>query len=259
MKLHGRITFFGEHLLKNNQSYCLCIKSKLFLSNEQQYDKIGNSNYSKDKDGTIPSLISMGISNFSNIYGNLPLGYGLSSSTILSILHLKSNSRKDLIRIVDKEMNGFSPSELDYISIVKQENGVYGFGEWYSLIHFQPIYSLIIVPKERQRTLAEVKSKLYESQEPQIKLTKNLSQLLISTGDLDFDLLYEYCQLLMSYKIYSSNAMEIIEDLISQGISCKCIGGLYDKAILVVHSDAESKILCDRYISDNYKYSNILE
>ena len=32
MKLHGRITFFGEYLLKENLSYCLCIKSKLFLS-----------------------------------------------------------------------------------------------------------------------------------------------------------------------------------------------------------------------------------
>lgn len=259
MKLHGRITFFGEHLLKDNLSYCLCVKSKLFLSNDKKYKIIGDHNYSQEKDDTIPALNRLGINNFSSVYGNLPLGYGLSSSTILSILHLKSRSRKDLIQIVDKEMHGFSPSELDYVSIVKQENGVYGFNKWYQLIHFMPIYSLVIVPKESQRSLIEVKSKLFNSQERQIKLTKQLFKLLISTGNLDLNLLYEYCQVLMSCKVYSENAMEIIVDLISKGIPCKCIGGLYDKALLVVHPDSNSKVLCDNFISENYKYSKILE
>jgi len=259
MKLHGRITFFGEYLLKENLSYCLCIKSKLFLSNEEQYESIKHPTYSNSKDKTIPMLQSLGVNSFSKIYGNLPLGYGLSSSTILSLLHLNSAERKDLIEIVDKEMNGFSPSELDYTSITKQENGVYGFGNWFPFQNFQPVYSLVVIPKEGKRNLPKIKSKLVASQPQQIKLTKELFQQLSSVGELDFNLLFEYSQLLLSCKIYSDQTHNIASTLLDKNISCKCIGGIYDTALLVLHPDNTSKLECDKFILDNFNFASIIE
>lgn len=259
MKLHGRITFFGEYLLKDNLSYCLCIKSKLFLSNEQQYKHIEHPTYSHDKDKTIYFLRKHGVTNFADIYGNLPLGYGLSSSTILSLLHLNSQYRKKLIENVDKKMHGFSPSELDYTSITKQENGVYGFGMWQPFKNFKPCYSLLVIPKEEKRNLTEIKKKMNKSKERQIALTNDLFKILASTGNFDFSLLFDYCKLLLSYEVYSEGALDIAANLIAKGISCKCIGGLYDKAILIIHSDDSAKIKCDKYILTHYNFASILE
>ena len=151
MKLHGRITVFGEYLLKENLSYCLCLKSSLFLSNETEDSNSIHSSYDEAKDETIHLLRNLGIKIFSKIYGNLPLGYGLSSSTILSMLHLNSMERQEIIALVDKEINGFSPSELDYTSILKQANGIFGFGNWQQLKYFHPSYSLLVLPKEMKR------------------------------------------------------------------------------------------------------------
>lgn len=258
MKLYGRITVFGEYLLKENLSYCYCIKSKLFLSNSSADSGFVHPSYDQDKDGTVPFLKNAGVLHFGNIYGNLPIGYGLSSSTILSLLHLNSSQRQDLIKSIDKAMCGFSPSELDYISITMQENGVLGFGKWYPIIDFQPSYSLLIVPKERKRILTEINTDLKKSQKRQIELTKELFKILSSTGKLDFNLLFEYCKLLLSCDVYSKSARNIANDLIKKGIICKSIGGLYDKAILIIHTEESAKAECEKYIRDNYNFAQVL-
>lgn len=259
MKLHGRITVFGEYLLKDNLSYSLCLKSNLFLSNEDKDSKFIHSVYDSTKDKTIPLLKSLGVINFSKIYGNLPLCYGLSSSTILSMLHLNTTKSQKIIALVDKEMNGFSPSELDYTSILKQSNGIFGFGKWQPLTNFEISYSLLIIPKEGKRNLIEVQQKISKSQDYQIDLTKKMYNILSMRNELEYDLIYKYCKLLLSCQIYSGAATEIATDLIAKGISCKCIGGLYDKALLVIHSDSSAKVICDKYILDIYNYVRILE
>lgn len=259
MKLHGRITFFGEYLLKENLSYCLCIKSKLFLTNEINFQEIKHPTYSQNLDETIPILKQFGFNNFSEIFGNLPLGYGLSSSTILGLLHLSFPYRQDLIEIIDKKMNGFSPSELDFISITKQESGVYGFGNWLPLKKISPIYSLLIIPKERKRNLAEIKTAMSKTQKKQIELTKRLFKEILLTGDLDFLLFLEYCELLLSNDVYSEYTAHIVRDLLGKGIPCKCIGGLYDKGILVLYTDNSSKKTWDKYISDKYNLVTVVE
>jgi hypothetical protein len=259
MKLHGRITFFGEHLIKQNLTHCLCVKSKLYLSDEYQFKTIGNQTYIKQYDETIPVLKQHGIDKFSTIYGNLPLGFGLSSSTILSILHLKSSARHDLIKIVDEKMHGFSPSDLDYTSIVKQENGFYGFGKWIPIIGFTPIYSLVLVPKEENSTLVEVKIKIKDSIPTQIKLVESLMEKLKTTGALDLDLFLEHCKTLLSCRIYSDSATQIISDLIGKNIPSKCIGGLYDRAILILHNNVQDKYSCEETIVQNYSFAKIIE
>ncbi len=259
MKLHGRITVFGEYLLKDNLSYCLCIKSKLFLSNDKVDSTFIHSNYEVENDRTILLLQQIGINHFSKIYGNLPLGYGLASSTVLSLLHLNSVHRKDLIEIIDEEINGFPPSELDYVSITKQETGIFGFGLWQPMLEYHPHYSLIITPKERKRKLSDVKKELSIAQEKQISITQILFSELSVKGELNLLVFLEYCELLLAYDVYSTNAREIISVLIQKKIASKCIGGLYDKAILVMHKTEAEKMECDEFILTNFNYAIIVE
>lgn len=259
MKLHGRITVFGEYLLNENLSYCLSIKSKLFLSNDNRDSKFVHPYYQPGKDKTIELLKNFGIKQFGDIYGNLPLGYGLSSSTILSLLHLNSADRKDLVEMIDREMSGFAPSGLDYTSIISQENGVFGFGKWIPIHDFYPNYSLIIVPKEKKKKLTDVKQKLATSQVEQIRLTKDLFSELNSKNTLNRELFYHYCKHLFSCNIYSESASEIVFWLLERNIAAKCIGGFYDKAILIIHSSKNEKLAYSNLILKTFDFATLIE
>lgn len=156
MKLHGRITVFGEYLVKNKYSYCLCLKSQRYLSNNINDNTNVHKEYCISKDLSLYELNKLGFAvdnTNDNIYGDLPLGYGLSSSTILTILHLNSIANKGLIQKVDRVICGFSPSNLDYTSVIKQETGIMSPKGWVSLNEFSLCYSLILVPKEKLYSL----------------------------------------------------------------------------------------------------------
>ena len=262
MKLHGRITVFGEYLQKDNLSYCACIKSKLFLSNYEDDSAIQHPTYHQSKDGSLKLLISTsGINNLNTlpIYGNLPLGYGMSSSTILSVLHLGSANNKELIVEIDKSTHGFSPSYLDYTSITMQQNGIFGFGKWKPLLDFYPVYSVIILPKEQKFDLSAAKQKIDAFLDSQIKLSNNLYEKLLSTREIEFNIFYDYCKLLFLCGAYSEVATEIAGDMLGKGVSIKCIGGLYDKAVLCIHPDENEKKVYDNYIADTYPFAIIAE
>lgn len=98
-----------------------------------------------------------------------------------------------------------------------------------------------------------------KSKKHQIKLTKELYQILSVTGNLDLNLLFEYCKLLLSCNVYSDRATDIITHLISKGVSCKSIGGLYDKALLVIHPNNSAKGICDKYINEKFNFLTIAE
>jgi len=258
MKLHGRITLFGEYLSRNNLSYCCSLKSKLFLSNDE-HEKISHPFYLQSKDKIIPTLKKYGVTSSSTITGNLPLGFGMSSSTILSMLHLDSISNKELIIKIDKEMCGFSPSELDYISITKQESGLFGFGKWLPISLKNLNYSIIIFPKEKERNLNFVIQSLQENSEKLTKLANQLSLKLITLQTLDLDILFQYSKELLSTNVYSKLAKEISSSLIKDGLICKAIGGLYDKAMIVVYRNEIQKLNLDNYISNSYSNIRIVE
>lgn len=259
MKLHGRITVFGEYLLRENLSYCYCIKSKLFLSNSDTDSNFVHPTYEQGRDETIPLLRDAGVFNLGNIYGNLPFGYGLSSSTILSLLHMNSAHRRDLVVSIDKAMCGFSPSELDYTTITKQENGVLGFGKWQPINDFHPTYSLITIPKDKKRKLPEVIKNLSTTLEKQIEITKNLFLELATKNVLNYDLLFEYSNHLLSCDVYSEKAKEIVTALLQKNIVAKCVGGLYDKAILVVHLNVTEKYETDNFVRNTFNYATLIE
>ena len=114
------------------------------------------------------------------------------------------------------------------------------------------IYSLIIIPKERKRTLPEIQPKLLLNRKQQIKLTKLLFKKLSTTRELDFSMLFDYSNLLYECKVYSEAADEIALRLLQKGIICKSIGGLYDKALVAIHPDIESKITCDKFLAETF-------
>lgn len=262
MKLHGRITVFGEYLVKNKYSYSLCLKSHNYLSNDINESKYIHKDYCISKDLSLNELNKLGYAvdkTKNTIYGNLPLGYGLSSSTVLTILHLNSIFKKGLIQKIDKVICGFSPSNLDYTSIIKQETGVMSPKGWISFNKLRICYSLILVPKEKLYSLKNIFPKLQEKLNLQISLTTNIFQYLIDNTKINYEMLYDYCKVLNSCNIYSKNSKYIVEDLLFAGVCAKCVGGLYDKALLVIYEQETDKIKYEGYLNDKYDYIRIIE
>ena len=93
----------------------------------------------------------------------------------------------------------------------------------------------------------------------QIDLTKEMTRALLETGRLDYDVLLEYCKTLRNCNVYSNQATDIVTQLIGTGIACKCVGGLYDKAILVLHPTVCSKTDCEEFIIAHHNHVVIVE
>ncbi len=241
MRYYGRITIFGEYLLHENLAQCFVLKSKKFLECTELEDINYPNKYNIKKDGILKYLKENCLNYSNTISGNLMLGYGFASSTILCFLHLKNNSSENLIKSIDKQINGFTPSNLDFVSITKQQNGLFSNTSWTNINLSNFYYSIIIIPKERKRKLSEIQQKIKISELLQADISNKLAQELLQTNELNYQLFLKYCKVLFDCKIYSSLAMKITSYLLSLDIATKCIGGLYDKAILIVYKSIKEK------------------
>lgn len=241
MRYYGRITIYGEYLLHKNLAQCLVLKSKMFLESNQLQNIDYSNKYCIKKDGVLKHLKENNLNYSNNIFGNLVLGYGFASSTILCFLHLKNNSSKNLIKSIDKQINHFTPSDLDFTSIIKQENGLFDNNSWTNINLSDFYYSVIIIPKERKKSLSEIQQKIKVTEFLQADISSKLTKELLQTDKLNYELFLEYCKILFECKVYSLLAMEITSYLLSLDIATKCIGGLYDKAILIVYKTSKQK------------------
>lgn len=222
----------------------LVIPSELCLASGEHVEKPVHRDYVHSLDHIARFLERRGIVTERQIRGDLPLGFGLASSTMLAFLHTsRSLSLANATQIVhecDREIHGFEPSGVDAAAIFSQGSGFYSTGGW-ERIQAPPLRcSLAFLPPERLRSLSEVENAMSGVAIVLTQLANAMSRGIERTGALDYGLFLDYSRVLFDASVYSSASREFVAKLLDAGIAAKAIGGLYDKAILVVWADVEA-------------------
>jgi len=238
MKIYGRITIYGEYLMHDNEQG-LIMPSNLYLETTDNKDY--KSEYNKELDKVLISLKDKGIIPSHTLKGNLPLGYGLAGSTILGFLHLSHIEniiiKKNIINEIDTKMHGFTPSGLDFESCVHQQWGLFcsKYG-WKSQAPSLIDYSIIIFPKEQKMPLNKIQERVLSERRLLVPIQKELNEIVKRHNIVNLELLMEYAKILSSIGVYSEVANEFVDNVLKQGYIAKGIGGLYDKAVIVIHN-----------------------
>lgn len=238
MILRGRITVYGEYLMK--QDTCgFILPTDLVLATGDTGGLQIHPRYDPSLDQTARVLERCGYRTQRRIYGDLPFGLGFASSTVLAALHLGPVSSFDEMRLAiqecDREIHGFEPSGMDFAAIASQTSGFYARGNWrhFQLSSFFP-YSIVAPPPERLFPLSEIESIVSRSDRKLISIANKLTTGILSMGSLDYDAILDYSKVLSDLPIYSKVAKSLIDRLLESDVAAKAIGGLYDKAIVVI-------------------------
>ena len=237
MILHGRITVYGEYLMKTS-TRGLIVPSACYLATDDYADKPRHAHYDPARDSVARMLEKFGVQPLTHVRGDLPFGYGLASSSALALLHLsRTRSRAQalsLVHDIDRAVHGFEPSGVDATAIFQQRSGFYSANGWED-VALRPLrVTLEFLPRERKRTLAEIEQRMREPTPALTRLAERMTARVASSGELDYDVLLDYCRVLLAADVYSQRARSRIAGLLDRGIAAKTIGGLYDKAVLVI-------------------------
>jgi hypothetical protein len=245
MKVFGRISIFGEHLI-NTLGVAMAIKAPFVLTSN--YASVFNlkSNYDLEKDSVARIIYSdSNVTASANIKGYFPFGFGFSGSTVLSLIHLRTSNKlanlETRIKEIDSEIHGFKSSGFDTISIIKQHEGILIDGKWINSNIFNYEYSLVIFDKEFSKNYELIKSNILEQSKGFDKYIQSILQSILDYDELKYNLLLGYSNLLLSCNIYSSPAYSLIQYMLNNGVVAKGIGGIYDKAVLVIWKDVKQK------------------
>jgi hypothetical protein len=210
----------------------LVLRSNLFLS--QNEDEKRHPYYDSTKDAVFSALRSRGFELDPNVQGDLPLSHGFASSSVLTFMFLRGQTTRHFVDRIDEGIHGFTPSGVDSESCFRQSHGFFGLGHWTSVDLNVPHYRLLIPSRERIKTLAEIRTRITGVMARLQHIADCISTPILGGGGFDFDSFMDYCQLLVEAKVYSNTAESFISQQLQMGIAAKGIGGIYDKAILVM-------------------------
>lgn len=236
MKIYGRLTIYGEYLM-HSDSYGLIEKSNLYLATNEHSGTHFHPHYDVTKDLVAKIIAEQRINIHPGVKGNLPLGYGLASSSVFSFLYLYplyGERVYEMIRNIDKSIHGFQPSGLDVSFCYRQKSGLYKNDKWIDVSLAKLAYSLVIFPKENKMVLSDVRRKILDKRHRLSKLADDISYSVIRNNHIPYEFLQIYSNELVNCGIYSAQVVKFIENLSSKNIVAKGIGGLYDKAVLIV-------------------------
>jgi|GEM_PF-5813607 len=241
MRLNGRITIYGEYLMHQDE-LGLIESSRLYLTNETDNDDEVHFSYNPEFDKTLAFLNELKIQITNAIKGNLPLGYGFSSSTILSFLHLGDTDNIEFVNNIDHKIHGFKPSGLDATYCFRNKGGLYGMGKWLDCKYPEQNWDCILLPKEKNMNLADVQKGIQKRKNNFLKLITQMNKS-INRNEFPLNSLFDYSVELQSSNVYSENASRVIDYILNKGIVAKCIGGLYDKAIILNVNNASFEVV----------------
>jgi hypothetical protein len=232
-RLHGRFTLYGEYLMHTSAwGYVAPVPMSLITGTP------GQTGYCPSKDGTANLLRQMGFNVVSSISGDLPFGQGFASSTVLAMLHLgnrlNERDQRQIIRVVDWIQHGFEPSGVDYYAIRAQAPGFFARGKWRPAPAFplSCVFCAIKPGPERQpgNTRAII-SGLLPTLSP---IAENMTRQLASSGRISTDDLFSYSRQLYDADVYSLDQRDLIARALALGMPAKGIGGLYNKAVMLI-------------------------
>lgn len=242
MILRGRLTVYGEYLMKT-RTRGLIVPTELCLATADEIDQPVHPDYDPARDRVAQWLRRQHIApEQALVRGDLPFGFGLASSTALTFVHTaRGRTRAEaaaLSRGCDREIHGFEPSGMDAAAISHQADGFFSTQGWEPVQRPALRYTLVFLPAERRHSLADVETRIGASAEALSRIADALTSGLVRHAVLDYALLLDYALALAATGVYSSGAQSFVTPLLARGVVAKAIGGLYDKAILIVWPDA---------------------
>ena len=236
MRLYGRLTLFGEYLM-HDIGEGLVVPSRRVLGDESEERMRPHADYVPERDATRSTLARLGVSiERPVVRGDLPLGAGLAGSTLLGRILLRDlpeDRVRNLLMEADRLIHGFPPSGMDLEFALRQEMGLFGPGGWRDVALSMPDMSLVTFPKEGDVALPEVRSRIMRRGETLGVIAADLADGCLR-GVISYETLLRYARELAAANVYSRMAASFSEDLLAKGIVVKGIGGLYDKAMLIV-------------------------
>jgi hypothetical protein len=149
-----------------------------------------------------------------------------------------------MLHILDHRTHGFVPSGVDVESIARQRPGFYSAAGWRDVDWIPPSYALVGFQQESERDLISIRSLLLAKRPRLHRLAQEISSVL-SNRQLFFAAMFDYCSELYDLGIYSRNVRLFVAQMLERGLPAKGIGGLYDKAVLVLNLE-EDRALAPR-------------
>ncbi len=260
MKRFGRLTIYGEYL--HYITYGFNAKSCQYLATSEHIESSMHNQYDPEKDEVKKYLSHRGYQTQKEFRGDLPLGYGLGSSSILAGLHLngQENHRtiERIINEVDHSIHGFVPSGVDTYSYFKQCDGFYGMGKWHNTSLRICDYLLVTFPKSHGLPLVEIRQRVLAEALVLSKLSNLLTANIKKIAKLDYALFFEYCNVLSSLDVYSEEVQRFIVEMLNCGIPTKGTGGLYQKAVMLFPRNESDKQIFYKKINQ-YGYKSIFK
>ena len=240
MRLFGRITVYGEYLM-HDQTSGLVTASNLYMATSEDPEAPVHVEYDFRKDEVAAHLQRHGRPFHKVLRGNLPLGYGFASSTIISFLNLQrrlpSRQLERAVLGIDMAIHGFRPSGADFEFCLKQKTGLYGPNGWTDVGVRRPHHSVVLWPQRGEMVLPEVRCAVLERGQELTQLAQALNAGVLNCDKLDYPLLLEYARVLRECHVYAPDVDEFVAEMLGRGIVAKATGGLYDKAVLLVWQD----------------------
>jgi hypothetical protein len=176
------------------------------------------------------------------VVGDLPVGYGLASSTVLGLLCLgqsETDTAYTSIMNIDEQLDGFPHTPADFWAIKTQEAGLFGRDTWTPVSYTLPAGSHLLIPvRESKRSKLSATLALHAMGEELIPLIKRMSGMVLRGQAPETELLLQYSRILLSGDIYSRQQRDIILSLLERDIVAKGTGAMYDRAILVLASES---------------------
>lgn len=239
---------YGEYLM-NGVTRGLVLRSRGFLASKNERCVPEVADYNLERDEVAALLRRWGLPVQPGLRGNLWQGCGLASSTAASRIYLTAMGVPDmrpLMMKVDRVLHGFEPSGLDVECILRQRDGLYGDKVWQDVEVSTPARTLVSFPKEGLRTLGDILAVLEKATERLARLADAMTARVLSERFLPFAEMVEYAGALAALRIYSSTAQEFVEWSLAAGLAAKGVGGLYDKALLLLWPDHANEALYSR-------------
>lgn len=241
MRLRGRISVFGEAFgsLLECATFSVPTRQELCSDNDAlAWD--GLNRYDPQLDGVGRQLADLGLVQrpLRTIAGDLPIQFGLASSTVLGFLHLGDLNSEEAFRAIaasDGQANGFVPSGADHAAVSAQEPGVFGLGTWTPCEYQLPGGSHLLLPDPEGHTSKLAAALAMRGRSDTLSpLIRRLAGNLLAGDPLDEDAMHEYCRILLALGVYSRKQQQVIADLLGRGIIAKGVGAMCDRAILVM-------------------------
>lgn len=237
-RLQGRFTLYGEYLM-HSRTWGYVAPTPMYL----EVSSSRSDGYDHRADQAAHLLQKMGFHTALSVSGDLPFGLGFASSTVLAFLHLRDQAsesdHRQIINVLDWMQHGFKPSGVDYAAIQAQSPGFFFDGHWRPAPPCHITCVFIALPAAPSRPAGKTRA-IVESIAPRLQpLGERLTRAIELAGAIALDDLYDYAELLAESGVYSPIQQLIATEALSSGLIAKGIGGLYNKAMIVIGEAAK--------------------